>query len=167
MKKLAFILGIAFLVGGCGQDDPPESDASAQAAAEQTQSNRNVVRRSERQDRSALMSERDTSRSSASGDDASRRIPKLEGEAGEGEGFGLTIPVDGSSPEAFRDSLEMIAADSSKEEFNNLDSALRYLSTYDTAAWQGLSNLYLTLDGMSGEEIIKRAGELREKKGRR
>jgi hypothetical protein len=87
----------------------------------------------------------------------------MAGEATE-EGYGLTMIVDGSSPEAFAESLSMISEDTTQEQYRALDSALRFLKAYDSAAWSGLPNLYQTLDGMTGEEIIERARKLREER---
>lgn len=157
VNKTICILSLAFLVAACGNDEPAPSDSSDQAAQEQpAESEREVVRRGEREAEPQPLPRRDTV-------DPEKRIPRIQGEAQE-EGYGLTMVVDGSSPEAFQESLELIAMDTSDAQYQELDSALRFLATYDTAAWSGLPNLYKTLDGMTGEEIIERAREMREQK---
>lgn len=154
MKKTICILSVAFLAIGCGSEEPAPAEDTQQAAQEQPADNdRQVVRRSERQQESQPLPRRDTQ-------DPEKKVPKIEGQAQE-EGYGLTMIVDGSSPEAFAESLELIAMDTTEEQYRDLDSALRFLATYDTAAWSGLPNLYKTLDGMTGEEIIERAKEMR------
>lgn len=160
VKKTICILSVAFLAVGCGSDEQPPAEESTQAAQEQpAETDREVVRRSERQqEESQPLPRRDDV-------DPEKRIPRMEGEAQE-EGYGLTMVVDGSSAEAFQESLELIAMDTSQAQYRQLDSALRFLATYDTAAWSGLSNLYKTLDGMTGEEIIQRARDLREERRR-
>lgn len=154
MKKILCALGAVLLIAGCGKDEAPAAEEPVQApAAEQTTSRpaRQVVRRSDRSSPSESI--RDSL--------PQHRIPDVE-VLSDQDGMGLTFSVDGSSPEAFHESLELIAMDTSREQYAQLDSALRYLGTYDTAAWQGLANLYLTLDGMTGEEIIERAAAHRQ-----
>lgn len=160
MKKTICILSIAFLAIGCGTDDPSGAEETTQASEEAaTDNQREIVRREERQEQP----EEPVSRAET---DPEKKIPRIDGTAEE-EGYGLTMVVDGSSPEAFQESLELIAMDTSKEQYRRLDAALRFLGTYDTAAWSGLPNLYKTLDGMTGEEIIERAANMREEKNER
>jgi len=160
VKKTICILSIALLTVGCGSEDPAPAEETSQAAQEQTGGDeREVVRRSDRQEEAQPLPRRDR-------DDPEKRIPRIGGEAQE-EGYGLTMVVDGSSPGAFQESLEMIAMDTSQQQYRKLDSSLRFLATYDTAAWSGLPNLYQALDGMTGEEIIERAEKMREERRRR
>lgn len=157
VKKTICILSVAFLAVGCGSDEPAPAEEANQPAQEQpAEESREVVRRSDASEETKPLPRRDRS-------DPEKRIPRIEGEANE-EGYGLTMVVDGSSPEAFQESLELIAMDTSKEQYRELDAALRFLGTYDTAAWSGLPNLYKTLDGMTAEEIIERSDEMREKR---
>jgi len=157
VKKTICILSVAFLVIGCGADEQPPAEETTEAAQGQpADSERDVVRRGEREQEPEPLERRDTV-------NPERKIPRIEGEAEE-EGYGLTMVLDGTSPEAFQESLELIAMDTSREQYRQLDSALRFLGTYDTAAWSGLPNLYKTLDGMTGEEIIERARKMRKDK---
>jgi len=160
VKKTICILSVAFLAAGCGTEEPAPAEETTQAAQEQPAENeREVVRRSDRQEEQAQpLPRRDRQ-------DPEKNVPRIEGEAQE-EGYGLTMVVDGSSPEAFQESLELIAMDTSQQQYRKLDASLRFLATYDTAAWSGLPNLYKTLDGMTGEEIIERAEEMREERRR-
>ena len=157
VKKTICILSVAFLVIGCGSDDQGPAEETAQPAEkETTQDERTVRRSSEPAQESQPLPRRDR-------EDPEKRIPRMEGEATE-EGYGLTMVVDGSSPDAFQESLELIAMDTSQEQYRKLDASLRFLGTYDTAAWSGLPNLYETLDGMTGEEIIERAEKMRNER---
>jgi hypothetical protein len=98
--------------------------------------------------------------------DPSVRIPRVQGQTS-GESFGLTLVIDGSSPAAFAESLELIASDTSAEQYRQLDSALRYLQVYSPDGWQGLPEFYSRLNGMTGEEIIERANRFSaERRGR-
>lgn len=161
MNRTICILGLAFLLTACGEEETPAPEESPQTAQEESSTNEREVRRSDEQSREEPqpLPRRDQ-------EDPSEEIPRLEGEAEEG-GYGLTMVVDGSTPEAFQESLELMAMDTSKEQYRQLDSALRYLGTYDTAAWTGLPDLYENLDGMTGEEIIERAREMRRKRTER
>lgn len=157
VKKTICILSVAFLAIGCGSEEPAPVEESAQAGQEQSaDSEREIVRRSERQEQAQALPRRDR-------EDPEKKVPRAEGQAEE-DGYGLTMIVDGSSPQAFAESLDLIAMDSSQEQYRKLDASLRFLATYDTAAWSGLPNLYKTLDGMTGEEIIERAEDMRDKR---
>lgn len=160
MKKTICILSVAFLAIGCGSDEQPAPEETTQTAQEESADNqREIVRRSEPEtEEPESLRDREA--------DPEKKIPRIEGDADE-EGYGLTMVVDGSSPEAFQESLELISMDTSKKQYRKLDAALRFLSTYDTAAWSGLPNLYKTLDGMTGEEIIERAANMREDRSNR
>lgn len=98
--------------------------------------------------------------------DPSVRIPRERGQATR-EGYGLTFVIDGSSPAAFAESLELIASDSSDEQYQQLDSALRYLQVYSPDGWQGLPEFYMRLNGMTGEEVIERANRFSAERRRR
>jgi hypothetical protein len=91
--------------------------------------------------------------------DPERELPRLQGQFAE-PGMGLANLVDGSSPQAFAESLQRIAAETSQDQYRELDSSLRYLRMYSSAAWGGLPGLYESLDSMSGEEIIAHARRL-------
>jgi hypothetical protein len=157
-----FILPVAatLILAGCGSDSDQIETAAQEETGEptaQTQPRREVRREAERMEVPAT---------TPSAGDAERNIPRIEGSATT-EGYGLTMIVDGSSPQAFQQSLELIAQDSTQEQYQRLDSALRYLRAYSPEAWQGTPNLYASLDGMTGEEIIERATNLRrERSGR-
>lgn len=161
MNRTICILGLALVLTACGEEETPPPEESPQTAQEESSSNEREIRRSDDQGREEpeALPRRDQ-------EDPSKKIPRLEGEAEEG-GYGLTMVIDGSSPEAFQESLELMAMDTSEEQYQQLDSALRYLGTYDTAAWSGLPDLYENLDGMTGEEIIERAREMRRKRTER
>lgn len=87
--------------------------------------------------------------------DPSEELPSLRGEL-QSDGYGLTLIIDGSSPEAFADSLEIIAADTSPQQYQRLDSAIRYLETYALGV-NNLTEFYQSIDGQSAQEIIERA----------
>lgn len=90
-------------------------------------------------------------------------LPRATGQQEE-EGYGLTLVIDGSSPEAFHQSLEWIAQDTSEEQYNDLASAIRYLRMYSSAAQRGHAELYKSLDGLTGEQIIERGKELAQQR---
>jgi len=160
VKRYILPIAATLILAGCGSDSDETETVVQEEAAEptaQTQPRREVRREQERMDVPAT---------TPGSDDAERNIPRIEGGATE-EGYGLTMIVDGTSPQAFQQSLELIAQDTTQEQYRQLDSALRYLRAYSPEAWQGTPNLYASLDGMTGEEIIEQAASLRrERSGR-
>lgn len=159
MKKTICTLAVALLVVGCGQSDEPAAEQPEQAAEQPTAQPERQIRRSTQREEAPELPRREN-------EDPGKKIPRIEGEA-EQEGYGLTMVVDGSTPQAFQESLELIAMDTTSDQYSQLDSALRFLGTYDQNSWAGLDNLYKSLDGMTGEEIIERARQLREERRRR
>jgi len=73
--------------------------------------------------------------------------------------------IDGSSPEAFRQSVELIAADSSESQYREFNAALRFLRTYTLGA-RDLEEFYQTLDGMTPEEVVEMVAERRGRRQR-
>ena len=154
MRKALILMCTAVFVSAC-QSEPEEPASPETVVAEDTSSTQRVIRqRSESADPSPTQNV-----------DLDRQVPRLTGQFEE-PGMGLSILVDGSSPAAFAESLEMIAAETSPDQYRQLDSSLRYLRMYSSAAWGGLPGLYQSLDNMSGEEIIQHAARLRSERGR-
>ena len=159
MKYAVMMISVACLLAGCQSE--PDEPAVAETATEES---------------SQAVSQRVTRQRSAAGESAApeprsqgnpeRELPRLEG-AFEEDGMGLANLVDGTSPQAFAESLELIASETSAEQYAQLDSALRYLRMYSSAAWGGLPGLYESLDNMSGEEIIDHARRLQAERRRR
>jgi predicted small lipoprotein YifL len=159
VKKSVLALCVLFLAAGCGEEEAPPSEQNTEPAQQETTANEREIRR---QSESAAETEsRELPRRDE--EDPAKEIPKMSGQAEE-SGYGLTMVVNGSSPEAFRESLELIAEDATQAQYRQLDSALRFLGTYDPAAWSGLPELYESLDGMTGEEIIERARRMRDER---
>ena len=167
MKKLILPLATALILAGCGSDnDEVETTASdpardtAAAPARDTapeMGSRRDVRRSGQQEPTPQLAEPD---------EPARSVPRMQG-AAETDGYGLTMIIDGSSTSAFEQSLELIAEDTTSEQYRQLDAAIRYLRAYSPEAWGGLENLYASLDGKTGEEIIEQATQLREARSNR
>lgn len=160
MKKAVMIIGAAWLIAGC-QSEPDQPAVAETAADEQTTT---VSQRVTRQ-RSAT-GEAPAAPEQRSLGNPERELPRLQGQFSE-DGMGLANLVDGSSPQSFAESLELIASETSAEQYAQLDSALRYLRMYSSAAWSGLPGLYESLDNMSGEEIIAHARRLQAERRRR
>ncbi|NDY95267.1 hypothetical protein [Wenzhouxiangella limi] len=152
MKKAVTLLFAAVFISACSSE--PEEPA----VPETTQ-----------QDQTEAVSDRVTRMRSQAGEapeepvqdlgDPERDLPRLQGQFAE-PGMGLANLVDGTSPEAFAESLQRIASETSPDQYRELDSSLRYLRMYSSAAWGGLPGLYESLDSMSGEEIIAHARRL-------
>lgn len=159
VNKTICTLALALLAVGCGQSDEPAAEQPEPAVEQAAAPSERQVRRSTQREATAELPRREEQ-------DPGKNIPRFEGEA-EQDGYGLTMVVDGSTPQAFQESLELIAMDTTSDQYSQLDSALRFLGTYDQTSWAGLDNLYESLDGMTGEEIIERARQLRDERRRR
>lgn len=156
MRKAVIMLFAAVFLSAC-QSEPEEPAVTETAQEDQTEA----------------VSDRVTRTRSSAGEapaapnqlqvDPERELPRLQGQFAE-PGMGLANLVDGSSPQAFAESLQRIAAETSQEQYRELDSALRYLRMYSSAAWGGLPGLYESLDSMSGEEIIAHAHRLQSER---
>ncbi len=152
MKFPALIaLAVAFLAG-CQSTEPEQTATPEPTSATPAVERSAPDRRSAAEPRPTQPEPEPTS---STGVDPAREIPRLQGEL-QSEGYGMTMIVDGSSPQAFADSLAMIASDTSQEQYRTLDSAIRYLQTYALGS-RDLESFYQSLDGMTAEEIIERA----------
>ncbi len=143
-------------LAACGTEEPNES-GNGPAANNTAPSRERTMERD--------FSKAPAPKNSANTEDPAKKIPKIVGQV-QGEGYGLTLIVDGSSPEAFKESLALIASDTSENQYRTLDSALRYLQVYSSDGWAGLPGFYERLNGMTGEEIIERADRLKRERGR-
>jgi hypothetical protein len=152
-KFIALFTGVLFLLG-CQSDPAPEVEPAVETApTTERVSERRVVReRAQPQVEEPLPSLVDPA----------RELPRFQGELEE-DGYGLSMIVDGTSPEAFRQSLELIASDTSATQYQNLNSSIQYLHTYSLGT-RDLASFYQTLDSLSGEEIIQRAQEQRQRR---
>ena len=160
MKKISLILIVMALpmllfLSACGSDDSQESTTETSTASKAPDRDR-TTRRVARNTPPPIVNPNE---------DPAKKIPKITAQ-GEQEGYGLTLIVDGSSPEAFAESLALIASDTSEQQYRQLDSAVRYLQVYSSDGWAGLPGFYERLNGMTGEEIIARANRLKEERGR-
>ena len=72
------------------------------------------------------------------------------------EGDGMTIPMDGSSMEAWNYSMARVKAHTSDGEYESLENAIEYLLLYDLAAQRKMEKLIGRLDGLTAYEIIGR-----------
>lgn len=66
----------------------------------------------------------------------------------------MHIPVDGSSLEAFNESLEKIKAQAKENEYTTLTNAIDYMVIYDLAAKRDRAKVAANLDGLTGAEIV-------------
>ena len=69
---------------------------------------------------------------------------------------GLDIVLDGSSIEAFDKSLEKVKKTGSEGDYAALENALDYLLLYEIGAQGDRAKLASRLDGMTGQEILKK-----------
>ncbi len=69
-------------------------------------------------------------------------------------GQGMQIPVDGTSLEAFDQSLATIKTKTTKDEFTTLTNAIDYLMVYYIEAKRDRAKLAAYLNGKTGEEVV-------------
>ncbi|MGY6632023.1 MAG: hypothetical protein ACXIUL_13575 [Wenzhouxiangella sp.] len=157
---LLITLASGLLMACRSEPEPPPEPAAETAPVAQTQPRREVRQR-EPEPAAPI---RDTATLPPLQDPA-RQLPSLRGELAE-DGWGLDNLIDGSSPAAFAQSLELIASDTSERQYQEFNAALRYLQTYSLAT-RDLPSFYRTLDNLSANEVIERAREQqRARRGR-
>lgn len=153
-------LAAGMLLAACGSEEPDEPATEPQPEPQAEAEPRRDPNRVQRQNTT-----RDKIGPSPDSFDQDRQelLPRVTGQQQE-EGYGLTMVVDGSSPEAFHQSLQWIAEDTSEEQYQKLASAVRYLRMYSSVAQESHAALYESLDGMTGEQIIERGEEIVERR---
>jgi len=156
MKHNWILFAAIALLAGCktgpnGEPEEQAAEATEQAAPAPTRE----VRRRTNWDPDASQATAQGGNSNPQRDDPAVFLPELEGSL-ESEGYGLDTVLDGSSPEAFRRSLEMVALDTTSEQYEQIEGALKALR-FMNLAFQDLSVLYSHLDGMTGREVIEYA----------
>lgn len=155
MNKLIFLVAATAILAGCQSDNEVESPEESVTETTPTVSEQRVLRQRRNPEPPRVPE------GTQSLIDPSRELPRLTGEL-EQDGYGPTMIIDGSSPEAFRQSVELIAADSSADQYRDFNSALRFLRTYTLGA-RDLDAFYQTLDGMTPEEVIEMVAERRDR----
>lgn len=158
MKKLIFLIAATAMLAGCPSENEVESPEETATETAPTVSEQRVLR--QRRNPEPPRAPEGTQ----SLIDPARELPRLTGEL-EQDGYGPTMIIDGSSPEAFRQSVELIAADSSEQQYRDFNAALRFLRTYTLGA-RDLDEFYQTLDGMTPEEVIEMVAERRTRRRR-
>lgn len=159
MKNIVFVTLTALLLAACqpGQDVNEPDDVELEATAEVEQAPKPVRRRYQPRERpdpepepEALTSQREL-------------VPGfIEGRL-EQPGPGLSLMIDASSKDAFHQSLELVATETSEEQYVSLASAIRMLEAYDLEASANPDGLLPVIDGLTGDEIIERAHSMRSR----
>lgn len=89
--------------------------------------------------------------------------PRLKGKLEE-DGFGLEFVIDAASRRVFAESLRGISQDVSKIQMEQLNTALRYIHTYDPTVMAGQEKLLQRVDGMTGQEVIDLAARVAQQR---
>jgi hypothetical protein len=161
MNKLIPAIAFLFLLAGCRSEPEPEPVAEAEPVAEQRPSTQRVVRqREERAPEPPPVEQTQPGRG-----DPSRELPQFSGEL-ESDGYGPEMVIDASNPQAFADSMELIASESSARQYQEIERAIGYLR-HSNLAFRDLNILYQQLDGMTGREVIELAAEEQRERHRR
>lgn len=158
MNRIIFLIAATALLAGCPADNDAEPAEEAVAETTPTVSEQRAMRQRRNPEPPSIPE------GSRSLTDPSRELPRLTGELDD-DGYGPSMIIDGSSPEAFRQSVELIAADSSERQYREFNSALRFLRTYALGA-RDLEEFYQTLDGMTPEEVVEMVAERRSRRRR-
>lgn len=74
------------------------------------------------------------------------------------DGDGLEIPLDGTSLQAFDQSLIRVKAYSEPEQYQSLLKAIDYLMVYDLSAHGDRTKLAANLNGLTGYEVLNKVG---------
>lgn len=74
------------------------------------------------------------------------------------EGDGLEIPLDGTSLQAFDQSLIRVKAYSDPEQYQSLLKAIDYLMVYDLSARGDRAKLAANLNGLTGYQVLNKVG---------
>jgi hypothetical protein len=74
------------------------------------------------------------------------------------DGDGLEIPLDGTSLQAFDQSLIRVKAYSEPEQYQSLLKAIDYLMVYDLSARGDRAKLAANLNGLTGYEVLSKVG---------
>jgi len=148
---------IIFALSACQSNDSVQnSETRNDAMSEEATNSSSTPARTTSESRGNGAQQRSTSTSrSAPSVDPSKKIPKFFGALDE-DGYGLTNILDGSSPQAFADSLELISSDTSSSQYEALDSAIRYRRSFIFTTGS-LEEFYRSMDGLTAEEIIQLA----------
>ncbi len=75
---------------------------------------------------------------------------------GSAEATGLDIVMDGSSLEAFEQSMEQVRETGTAVEYKSITGAIDYLLIYDIGAKRNMKTLASRLNGLTGNEIVGR-----------
>lgn len=70
------------------------------------------------------------------------------------DGSGLDLVINATDAAAFSDSLRWIAEDTSKEQFDRLETALRVIRTYHPQVLGSEERMMHLVDGKTGNELI-------------
>ena len=159
MKYLMFLMIASATMVGCVEKPANKESDEATATTQTEEASQARVVRERQAERSQPPA---PERRLASLTDPAVQLPQLSGELSS-EGYGLEMLIDGSSPDAFLASLEMIASETSPEQFQQLTSALRYLQAYMLGP-RNLSEFYQRLDAMTGQEVIELARQQRQRR---
>lgn len=148
---LLLILAASLALTGCGKDEETETGSPDNSPQ--------MVERQAPARQASTASESSTAKDK----DNFRVMPKMEGSLEE-DGMGLETIIDASNKQAYADSLEWIAEDVSKQQFDRLESSIRYIHMYDSSVFGNENKLMSLIDGKTGKEIIDHAKQLRDQR---
>ncbi len=146
MASILLVLLIA-----CSDDEPADRGNQQQASSDQLSIPRNATRQSSantgipniadlEEDKPLLMAQR------------------LHGQAVE-PGNGLELPIFATDRSDYQQSLRLIAKDSTDEQYQKLDAALKWLLINDLSILNDEQRLFEKIHGMTGNEVLAMVAE--------
>lgn len=151
--NLILISSTSLMIAGCGADENNEDTSASD----------DTPRMIERQAPQRQESRTASSNTRSDEEDDFRVMPKIDGSLEE-DGMGLETIIDASNKQAYADSLQWIAEDVSKQQFDRLESSIRYIHMYDSSVLGSESKLLTLIDGKTGQEIIAHAEAIRNQR---
>jgi hypothetical protein len=142
-----FLAGLLVACSSADDNEPPATESSTVPAPE--------IRAARQESRTAAQT-RTNPPTLAELDDEKPLLEaaRLHG-ASEAPGTGLDLLIFASDRREYRESLALIAENSSDEQYQQLDAALRWLLINDPSIMNDEQRLFTAINGKSGSEILE------------
>jgi len=153
MKRthLVGILLVSLLLLGCSEDQDADS-AQAENESSEISVNRSAPSRTARAPAAPA--------AAPSVDEPLISAPRLKGQAETSDGSGMDMIIYASDRREYQESLQLIAEQSTDQQFQQLDAALRYLMINDPSIMNKEQLLFEFVNGKTGTEIMQATADL-------
>lgn len=147
VSPLLAALSLVAVLAACSDDDQAQFEQSPSTAPAAQEGVRSAPRRQ------APVAERVPHVSELDADKPLLEAARLHG-GQDGPGNGLELPIFASDRAEYRESLRLIAEDSSDEQYQQLDAALKWLLINDSSIMNDEQRLFETVHGKTGSEVL-------------